>query len=152
MKKLFKSPLTFICLFTWSAIAVSCDNGSDHSTGKVEHQTEQPTAETPEHKEEKTPSANPDMTRFVKEVDTNGDGQMSREEWEGKGLPPSSFNMFEKGRGYVTLEDYQKNPAPDGIDINGDGTLTVAEFVEFDKVMSEKMKDGDAPQPEAEQH
>ena len=87
------------------------------------------------------------MTEFAAEVDTNQDGRMSREEWMAKGLPESSFNGFENGRGYVTLEDYQKNPAPPGIDLNEDGKLTVAEFVEFDKIMSEKMKDGDMPPP-----
>ena len=92
-------------------------------------------------------SQNPDMTDFALEVDTDKDGKMSREEWTSKGLPISSFDGFEKGRGFVTLEDYQKNPAPPGIDLNGDGKLTVAEFVEFDKQMSEKMKSGEAPPP-----
>lgn len=84
-------------------------------------------------------STNPDMTGFVAEVDRNRDGKMSKSEWTAKRLPISSFNMFEKGRGYVTLEDYQKNPAPKGIDLNGDGKLTVVEFREFDKIMAEKM-------------
>lgn len=78
------------------------------------------------------PSKNPDMMGFAKEVDANHDGRLSRAEWQAKGLPSSSFNMFEAGRGYVTLEDYQKNAAPPGIDINGDGKLTVAEFKQFD--------------------
>lgn len=82
--------------------------------------------------------ANPDMTEFATEVDTNGDGKMSRSEWEAKGLPPSSFAGFEKGRGFVTLEDYRSHPAPPGIDLNGDGKLTVAEFKEFDRTRSAK--------------
>ncbi|MBB6253260.1 EF-hand domain-containing protein [Nitrospirillum iridis] len=92
-------------------------------------------------------SKNPDMTAFAKEVDTNGDGKMSREEWLAKGLPISSFNMFEKGRGYVTLDDYQKNPAPPGIDLNGDGTLTVEEFKQFDKMMSARQGANPPPAP-----
>lgn len=87
-------------------------------------------------------SHNPDMTGFAKVVDANGDGRMSREEWKAKGLPDSSFNMFEKGRGYVTLKDYQVNAAPAGIDLNGDGRLTVEEFVAFNEQMDAKMKDG----------
>jgi hypothetical protein len=79
------------------------------------------------------PSKNPDMTKFAAEVDTNHDGKLSRTEWEAQGLPASSFKMFEKGRGYVTLEDYQTHAAPPGIDINGDGFVTVAEFKEFDR-------------------
>ncbi len=85
-------------------------------------------------------SKNPDMVDFAAEVDSNKDGQLSREEWVAKGLPTTSFDGFEKGRGFVTLEDYQKNPAPPGIDMNGDGKLTVEEFKEFDKMMSSKMK------------
>jgi uncharacterized protein YceK len=81
-------------------------------------------------------SGNPDFSAVTKAVDTNGDGKMSRDEWTSKGLPTSSFDMFENGRGYVTQKDYEENAAPDGIDINGDGKLTVEEFVEFDQSMS----------------
>lgn len=80
-----------------------------------------------------TVSGNPDFSPVTKAVDTNGDGKMSLEEWQAKGLPMSSFNMFENGRGYVTQKDYEENAAPSGIDINGDGKLTVEEFIEFDK-------------------
>jgi len=79
---------------------------------------------------------NPDFSPVTAAVDTNRDGRMARDEWEAAGLPESSFNMFEKGRGYVTQEDYDTNAAPAGIDLNGDGALTVEEFVEFDKKMS----------------
>ncbi len=81
-------------------------------------------------------SGNPDFSPVTEAVDTNHDGKMSLEEWTAKGLPMSSFNMFEKGRGYVTQKDYEENAAPAGIDINGDGKLTVEEFIEFDKSMS----------------
>jgi len=81
-------------------------------------------------------SGNPDFSPVTKAVDTNGDGKMSREEWTSKGLPTSSFDMFENGRDYVTQKDYEENAAPSGIDINGDGKLTVEEFIQFDKSMS----------------
>lgn len=84
-------------------------------------------------------SKNPDMRPVLAEVDINHDGKMSRAEWQKAGLPMSSFNAFEKGRGYVTLKDYQTHPAPPGIDINGDGKVTVAEFREFDRRMAAKM-------------
>lgn len=81
-------------------------------------------------------SKNPDMRAFAAQVDTNHDGKMSRAEWQAQGLPMSSFNMFENGRGYVTLEDYESHPAPPGIDLNGDGVLTIEEFREFDRKMA----------------
>jgi hypothetical protein len=83
---------------------------------------------------------NPDFSAVVSEVDTDKDGKMTSIEWKAAGLPETSFNGFEKNRGYVTQDDYTNNPAPDGIDINGDGKLTVAEFKAFDKIMVEKMK------------
>lgn len=88
------------------------------------------------------PPQNPDMTRLAAAVDTNHDGRMSRAEWQAQGLPMTSFDGFEKGRGYVTLEDYRKNPAPPGIDLDGDGTLTIAEFREFDRKMSAQIAKG----------
>ncbi|MDE2043263.1 MAG: hypothetical protein KGJ05_09330 [Alphaproteobacteria bacterium] len=103
-------------------------------------------ASTPKHRWTRLPG-NPDFTPVVQAVDTNHDGQMSRAEWAAAGLPWSSFNMFEKGRGYVTQEDYDTNAAPRGIDINGDGKLTVEEFKAFDKMMSAKMKNGPPPGP-----
>lgn len=94
------------------------------------------------------PADNPDMTEFAAEVDSDGNGEMSRAEWEAAGLPNSSFDMFEKGRGFVTLKDYQENAAPAGIDLDGDGKLTVEEFVAFDRQMADKM--GPPPPPAAE--
>jgi EF hand len=88
---------------------------------------------------------NPDMSGFAAEVDTDKDGKMTKAEWAAKHLPESSFNGFEKGRGYVILEDYTKNAAPPGIDGNGDGKLTVAEFLAFDKKMSANMPSPPAP-------
>jgi EF hand len=93
------------------------------------------------------PANNPDMTGLAAEVDADGNGEMSRAEWTAKGLPESSFNMFENGRGFVTLEDYQTNTAPPGIDMDGDGKVTVAEFVAFDQQMAAQMQAEGAPPP-----
>jgi len=91
------------------------------------------------------PSKSPDMHAFAAQVDTDHDGKMSRAEWQARGLPMSSFDMFEKGRGYVTLQDYESHPAPPGIDLNGDGILTVEEFKAFDKQMAPRMRQGAPP-------
>ena len=72
------------------------------------------------------------MRVFAAQADANHDGRMSRAEWQAQGLSMISFKMFDKGRGFVTLEDYTSHPAPPGIDLNGDGILTVEEFKEFD--------------------
>ena len=90
---------------------------------------------------------NPDMRAFAAQVDTNHDGKMSLAEWQAAGLPMSSFNMFENKRGYVTLADYQTHAAPAGIDLNGDGVLTIEEFKEFDKKMSARMPPGGTSPP-----
>jgi hypothetical protein len=92
-------------------------------------------------------NGNPDMSPITAAVDTNKDGKMTRAEWSAQGLPESSFNGFEKGRGYVTQQDYEVNTAPPGIDADGDGKLTVDEFKAFDKKMSAPMKNGKASPP-----
>ena len=78
---------------------------------------------------------------FIAAVDTNKDGRMSLAEWQAAGLPMSSFNGLNQG-GYVTEKMMMAEGAPDGININGDGVLTLAEFLEFDKAMSRKMAAG----------
>lgn len=82
---------------------------------------------------------NPDFTPVVQAVDLDNNGKMTRWEWQQAGAPISSFNMFEKGRGFVTQNDYDSSPAPQGIDINGDGKLTLSEFKQFDKQMAATM-------------
>jgi SnoaL-like domain len=76
---------------------------------------------------------NPDMTNLAREVDANADLKLTRAEWQTRKLPASAYEMFDKGRGYVTLEDFRNAPAPPGIDANGDGVLTIAEFRAFDR-------------------
>ena len=75
------------------------------------------------------------LDKFVAEVDKNEDGCMSHEEWSGLGLPESSYNMLAK-EGCVTKQAMIDEAPPDGIDLNGDGALTVAEMKEFDQKMS----------------
>lgn len=93
------------------------------------------------------PYKNPDMTALAAQVDADGDGRMSEAEWNAQGLPVSSFKMFEKGRGYVTLQDYRANAAPPGIDGDGDGKVTIAEFKAFDRKMSAIPPGGPGPGP-----
>ena len=72
---------------------------------------------------------------LIAAVDTDRDGRMSLAEWQAAGLPMSSFNGLNQD-GYVTEKMMMAEGAPDGIDINGDGVLTIEEFLEFDKMMA----------------
>jgi hypothetical protein len=77
-------------------------------------------------------AAVPDHDPLIAAIDTNGDGRMSYEEWHAKGMPDSSWKMLNKD-GYITKAIMLANGPPDGIDLNGDGVLTLAEFLEFDR-------------------
>lgn len=81
-----------------------------------------------------------DLSVLLKAVDTNRDGCMSHQEWRSAGLPESSYQGLKDGNQCVTLARMKAEPAPDGIDLNGDGKLTVEEFRAFDKKMAPLMK------------
>jgi hypothetical protein len=93
-----------------------------------------------------------DLTFLLKAVDTNKDGCMSHKEWQAAGLPESSYKGLADANHCVTLKRMQIGPAPDGIDLNGDGKLTVEEFREFDRKMAPLMKNRRAEQPAASPH
>lgn len=76
-----------------------------------------------------------DHDPLIQAIDTNKDGCMNLKEWQAKGMPMSAFNMLAKN-GCVTKRIMLDTGAPDGIDINGDGVLTLEEFLEFDKTMA----------------
>lgn len=83
----------------------------------------------------------PDMRAFIAEVDRNKDGCASHDEWFGLGLPKSAYDMLKDAKGCVTLKAMTDTPAPPGIDLNGDGKVTVAEFLEFDRRGPPKLKE-----------
>lgn len=74
-----------------------------------------------------------DITPFVDAVDTNHDGCMSHAEWQAAGAPESSYQGLNDARGCVTAAAMRATPPPLGIDLNGDGKLTLEEMKEFDK-------------------
>ena len=77
------------------------------------------------------PVHNPDMSPFIAAVDTNHDGCMSHAEWKAAGAPESAYKMLADKRGCVTAQAMHDVPAPAGIDLNGDGKVTLEEFLEF---------------------
>jgi len=96
---------------------------------------------------------NLDKSELYKAVDKNKDGCMSYEEWHGVGMPDSSFKMLAKD-GCVTAKIMEENGDPStDLDVNGDGKITLEEFLAFDKKMSAKVggQQGSAPQGTPEQ-
>lgn len=81
-----------------------------------------------------------ELRPLVQAVDTNHDGCISHQEWLAAGLPESSYQGLKDKDGCVTLARMQAEPAPPGIDLDGDGKLTVDEFREFDKKFSALQK------------
>jgi hypothetical protein len=75
---------------------------------------------------------NADKTPLVTAIDTNKDGCMSHEEWLAAKMPESSWKMLNKD-GCVTKKIMEDNGDPAGIDANGDGKITLEEFLAFDK-------------------
>ncbi|MFT3763038.1 MAG: EF-hand domain-containing protein [Pseudoxanthomonas sp.] len=87
-----------------------------------------------------------DISPYVAEVDADGDGCMSYDEWVVKaGAPLSSYNMLKNDQGCVTFDRMFNESAPGGIDANGDGKLTLAEMKEFDKKMAPLMEGKEPP-------
>ncbi|MFC7049963.1 hypothetical protein [Emcibacter nanhaiensis] len=100
--------------------------------------------------DEETPAkgAKLDIRPYVEAIDANGDGYMSHAEWQKVGAPQSSFQMLDKDKdGNVTFEEMDSEAPPPGIDANKDGKLTLQEMLDFDKIMSEKMKNQAPPPP-----
>lgn len=86
-----------------------------------------------------------DVRPFLRAVDSNRDGCATRDEWQRAGAPMSSYEMLKDARGCVTETVMAKTPAPDGIDTNRDGRLTLAEMKAFDKKMAPLMAQRAAP-------
>jgi hypothetical protein len=73
---------------------------------------------------------------FLKEVDTNNDGKISKEEWKAAGLMDMVFSMVDtKKLGYIDKEELEATKFPAGIDANKDGILTVANMKAYDKTV-----------------
>lgn len=77
-------------------------------------------------------SGNPDVTPFVRAVDADHDGRMTHAEWTASGAPESAYRMLSAAHpGYVTKSDMEATAPPPGIDLDGDGKVTLEEFKRF---------------------
>jgi len=74
---------------------------------------------------------------FFAQVDTNKDGNLSKEEWKAAGLQDSVFSYVNASKsGSITLQELTATKFPAAIDTDKDGSLTVAEMIAFDKTQS----------------
>jgi hypothetical protein len=87
-----------------------------------------------------------DLYPFFIAVDTNHDGCLSEDEWKKAGAPISSFNMLNE-KGCVTYLRMYNEKAPDDIDSNKDGKLTLEKLIAFDKKGPPPMPGAGAPPP-----
>lgn len=74
---------------------------------------------------------------FVKQVDTDRNGSMSREEWKGAGLADLPFNFCDTDRdSNLSKKEMSECRLPEAMDTDKDDVLTVDEMIEFDKRMA----------------
>jgi len=104
-----------------------------------------PAGAAPDQKGGATAKINLDKSELYKAIDKNKDGCMSYEEWHAVGMPDSSYKMLAKD-GCVTKKIMEDNGDPStSLDANGDGKITLEEFLAFDKKGSGGGGQGGAP-------
>jgi len=93
-----------------------------------------------------------DYSPFFAAVDKKHDGKLTREEWDAAGLKDKQFTELTKYKKsdeqYVTLAQLEDMDAPDALDANHDGKITLEEFINFTKnIAFECPGPGCAPDP-----
>jgi Ca2+-binding EF-hand superfamily protein len=77
------------------------------------------------------------VDEFVKQVDTDKDGSMSKEEWKDAGLIEMPFAYCDANKDDKLSEKEMADcRLPEAMDLDGDGVLMVGEMIEFDKMMA----------------
>ena len=74
---------------------------------------------------------------FVKQVDTDSNGFMSKEEWKSVGLADLPFNFCDADRdSKLSKKEMAECRLPEAMDTDRDDVLLVDEMIEFDKRMA----------------
>jgi hypothetical protein len=74
---------------------------------------------------------------FIKQVDSNNDGAMSKEEWTTAGLAEMPFTFCDSDKDEKLAGNEMAGcKLPEDMDADSDGVLTVSEMKEFDKKMA----------------
>jgi hypothetical protein len=85
-----------------------------------------------------------DQGPFVKAIDADKDGKVSKAEWLAIGAPEGIFSHTDKNNdGYTTVEEMNETTPPDMADVNKDGKLTLEEFQAWRK--ADEAAAGNAP-------
>jgi Ca2+-binding EF-hand superfamily protein len=78
---------------------------------------------------------------FVKQVDKDKDGSMSKEEWKAAGLVDLPFTFCDASKdGILSAKEMADCRLPEAMDTDKDGVLLVDEMIEFDKSMASAPK------------
>ena len=78
---------------------------------------------------------------FVKKIDTDSNGSMSKEEWKGAGLAELPFNFCDADKdSKLSEKEMTECRLPEAMDTDKDGVLLVNEMIEFDKRMASAPK------------
>ena len=93
-----------------------------------------------------------DYSPFFNAVDKKHDGKLTRDEWDTAGLKDKQFTELTKYKKsdeqYVTQAQLEDMDAPDALDANHDGKITLEEFINFTKnIAFECPGPGCAPDP-----
>lgn len=81
---------------------------------------------------------NYNVKTFIKEVDSDDNGAMTREEWKSAGLAEMPFMFCDSDKdGNLSEKEMGECKLPGAMDTDSDGALTVNEMLEFDKKMAD---------------
>jgi hypothetical protein len=78
---------------------------------------------------------------FVRQVDADKNGSMSKEEWKAAGLIDLPFTFCDADKDSIlSAKEMAGCRLPEAMDIDKDGALAIKEMIEFDKRMSSAPK------------